>query len=487
MLKIPKEIFRAYDIRGIVDSTLTPEIVFEIARALAFTILEAGETKLVVGRDGRLSGPTLVKALKEGILSTGCDVVDIGAVPTPLLYYATHHLKIPSGVMLTGSHNPPNYNGLKMVAGGKALYGEGIQELYQRVLRAVDLKSHEKEKVHGKEKNHGKKKDHEKEKKHGKEVAQSIQENYMEEVLSTIQLKRSLKPLKVVVDCGNGIASVIAPLLYERLGVEVIPLFCTVDGHFPNHHPDPSQPKNLQDLIAAVRQHKADLGVAFDGDGDRLGVVDNQGKIIWPDRLLILFAEHLLKKNKEALVLYDVKCSRHVEKEITKFNGQSLMWKTGHSYIKAKMKETGALLAGEMSGHLFFQDRWFGFDDGIYAGARLLEIVAEDQVEETRDSLFDRLPDSVVTPEIVIAVLEEDKSRIVEGLVKEAYFENAKISTIDGLRVDFSDGFGLIRPSNTGPNLVLRFEGDSQDSLKRIQSDFQILLSRIVPGLMIPV
>lgn len=457
--EIPREIFRAYDIRGIVETTLTPENVYSIGRALGSLVLEAGEQKIVIGRDGRLSGPMLITALTTGILASGCDVVDIGQVPTPLLYFATHHLNISSGVVLTGSHNPSNHNGLKMILGGKPLYGEDIQAIYHKICSGSFQKGS------------------------GRLTTQSIIEEYIQTILKNVKLKR---PLKIVVDCGNGVASVVAPLLYKQLGCEVVPLFCEVDGRFPNHHPDPGQPKNLQDLIHAVRHHKADLGLAFDGDGDRLGIVDDSGNIIWPDRLLILFAADVLKQFPEAEVLYDVKCTRHVEKEIVKLKGRPLMWKTGHSLIKAKMRETGAKLAGEMSGHLFFKDRWYGFDDALYAGARMLEILCNQT--EKASTLFNAIPDSVNTPEIYIAVSEAEKSQIIFNLLQAVEaskhrFLGAKLSTIDGLRIDFEDGFGLVRPSNTAANLILRFEGDHQEALDRIRALFKQLLSQAAPSL----
>lgn len=453
------EIFRAYDIRGIVDKNLTPEIVTAIGKALGSVVLERAEATIVVGRDGRLSGDTLRRALCDGILSTGCHVVDIGMVPTPILYFATKYLKIPSGVMITGSHNPPDYNGLKMMVGGIALYDESITALATRIQQ-------NRFKVGC-----------------GQYQTQTLLEPYIKAITKDIQ---PLKKLKVVVDCGNGAASIVAPLLYQSLGCEVIPLFCEVDGRFPNHHPDPGQPENLQDLIVAVQQHQADIGIAFDGDGDRLGVVDNQGKIIWPDRLLILFAQEAIKLHPKAVIIFDVKCTRHVAATIKAMGGDPLMWKTGHSLIKAKIAETGAILAGEMSGHVFFNDRWYAFDDGLYAGARLLEIIARDAETLTAAELFATLPDSISTPELVLPVNESEKFGIVDRLLKIANFKQAVISTIDGLRVDFQDGFGLIRPSNTGPNLILRFEGDTVEVLKRIQTEFRLLLQTLNPQWQLP-
>jgi len=456
---IPKEIFRAYDIRGIVGRTLTPQIVEEIGRALGTLVLRTGEKNIVIARDGRLSSQALQDALSEGILSTGCDLVDIGMVPTPVLYFATHFLKIPSGVMITGSHNPPDYNGFKIMVGGKALYGDRISALHA-LIEEKDFNQGE-----------------------GKSRTEDVIRAYVDVIKKDIYLPH---PLKVVVDCGNGVAGRIAPFLYEALGCEVIPLFCEVDGRFPNHHPDPGQPKNLQDLIQAVCHYQADIGLAFDGDGDRLGIVDNEGRIIWPDRQLILFAKEVLLRHPGANIIFDVKCTRHVADMVAKFGGQPLMWRTGHSLIKAKMQETGALLAGEMSGHVFFKDRWFGFDDGLYAGARMLEIVSRAVPDRTASQIFLSLPDSVNTPELHINVAEQEKFERVERLIDLAQFKNAKISTIDGLRVDFEDGFGLVRPSNTGPYLILRFEGDNPETLSKIQAEFRRLLHAVEPRWELP-
>ncbi|MGB6977282.1 MAG: phosphomannomutase/phosphoglucomutase, partial [Gammaproteobacteria bacterium] len=347
----PSSIFRAYDIRGIVDENLTPDIVFAIGQALGSEALAQGENTIVTARDGRLSGPLLLTALQSGILATGCDVIDIGAVPTPVLYFATHTLATRSGVMLTGSHNPPNYNGLKIVLAGQALSGDQLQGLYQRIVEGRLTQ--------------------------GTGVIQqlNVMDDYIAHIKTTVHLAR---PLKVVIDAGNGIAGKVAPLLFKALGCEVIELYCEVDGHFPNHHPDPSQPENLQDLIATVKKTRADIGLAFDGDGDRLGVVTEQGEIIWPDRQLMLFASDILRRQPESTIIFDVKCTQHLPRWIEQQGGNPLMWKTGHSLIKAKLRESQAPLAGEMSGHIFFQERWFGFDDGLYAGVRLLEILSHE-------------------------------------------------------------------------------------------------------------
>ena len=463
--EITQGIFRAYDIRGIVTSTLTPEIVHVIGRALGTTVLRTGERKMVIGRDGRLSGPALYTALSDGILSTGCDVIDIGVVPTPVLYFATHHLQCPSGVMITGSHNPPDYNGLKMMIGGEALFGDRIQALYHEI-EAQDF-------IEGSTPG-------------TLTHSHTIIQEYIQVVSQNVCITPTLKPLKIVIDCGNGVAGLVAPALYEALKCEVIPLYCDVDGLFPNHHPDPGQPENLVDLQKAVVAHQADLGLAFDGDGDRLGVIDNAGTIIWGDRQLIVFAKDILSRNPNAAVIYDVKCTRHLDSQITQAGGRPIMWKTGHSLIKAKMRETGALLAGEMSGHLFFKERWYGFDDALYAGARLLEIVSKNRIKQTVRELFLSIPDSVNTPELKIAVSETTKFSMVERLISLCQFKEGTMSTIDGLRVDFADGFGLVRASNTTPNLILRFEGDTPTALNTIQKAFKKLLWALEPNLALP-
>ncbi len=455
----PKEIFRAYDIRGIVDKALSTELVTDLGRALGTTVLEQGELQILVGRDGRLSGPRLLEALCKGIVSTGCHVIDLGMLPTPLLYFATSHYQIPSGVIITGSHNPADYNGFKIMIGGITLYEDGIQALYQKILRQ-DYKTGQ-----------------------GHIQNRNVEEVYIETLKNNICLKR---PLKIVIDAGNGITGDIAPLLFASLGCEVIPLFCDVDGNFPNHHPDPGQPKNLEMLSETVLLTGADLGLAFDGDGDRLGLVDNQGEIIWPDRQLILFARDILSRHPNAQILFDVKCTRHVALDILKHGGRPLMWKTGHSLIKAKMKETAALLGGEMSGHLFFKERWTGFDDALYAGARLLEIISKNPENQTVAEIFNTIPNSLNTPELMLPVPDLEKMEIMRTLIQNARFDDAEMSQIDGLRVDFKDGFGLVRPSNTGPNLVLRFEGETPQALKRIQNKFRELFQSLELPLTLP-
>lgn len=456
-ISVHPSLFRAYDIRGIVGKTLTEESVYAIGRVLGSLALEAGDRCMAVGRDGRLSGPQLASALCEGILATGCDVVDIGMLPTPLLYYATYVLDTHSGVMLTGSHNPPEYNGLKMMINGTTLAEKEISTISQRIAENKFLSGE------------------------GQLSELEMIERYITHVARNIQLAR---PLKVVVDCGNGVAGSVAPALFRRLGCEVIELFCDVDGSFPHHHPDPSQTKNLQDLIHEVRATQSDIGLAFDGDGDRLGVVTNRGEIIWPDRQLMLYAIDVLARHPGAKIIYDVKCTQHLAKLIRDHGGEPIMWKTGHSLIKAKLAETQAVLAGEMSGHIFFKDQWYGFDDAIYAGARLLKILAATQQDS--GSLFDAIPNSVNTPELKIDIDEEEKFTFMEELIKKANFNAAEHVTVDGLRVNFSDGWGLVRLSNTTPSLVLRFEAESEKVLVRIQELFRELLLAVRPGLVLP-
>ena len=454
---IHASIFRAYDIRGIVDETLTPEVVYDIGCALGTAALSIGERNMVVGRDGRLSGPVLFDSLCKGILSTGCDAIDIGMVPTPLLYYATNVLNTTSGVMLTGSHNPAEYNGLKILLGRETLAESGIKKLYQAVL----------------DKNF----------KIGDGLLSSLEmiERYTVHVAREVKLKR---PLKIVVDCGNGVAGCVAPELYRQLGCEVIELYCDIDGRFPNHHPDPSQIKNLKDLIAAVEQHQADIGLAFDGDGDRLGVVTNRGEIIWPDRQLMLFAKDVLTRQPGAKIIYDGKCTSHLAKMIKELGGEPIMWKTGHSLIKSKMLETQAALAGEMSGHLFFKEGWYGFDDAIYAGARLLKILSEKSDDSS--TLFNAIPNSVNTPELKLDVDEDEKFSLMAQLIERANFASAEQVTIDGLRVNFADGWGLVRPSNTTPCLILRFEAESEIVLAKIQNLFRDLLLTVKSDWVLP-
>lgn len=452
---VPQSIFRAYDIRGIVDETLNPAIVQLLGKAIASEAQAQGQTNLCVGYDGRLSSPAYAEALVAGILSTGVNAIIVGQVPTPVLYFATHHFETGSGVMITGSHNPSNYNGFKMMIAGNALSGEDIQKLYKRIVMQDFAVGQ------------------------GERTEHAIDREYLDIILNDIAVAA---PLKVVLDAGNGVAGSIAPDLIEELGCEVIPLHCEVDGHFPNHHPDPSQPANLQDLIAAVKEHNADIGLAFDGDGDRLGVVTNTGKIIWPDRLLMLFAKDVVSRNPGADIIYDVKCSRRLNGLISSYGGRPVMWKSGHSLIKSKMKETGALLAGEMSGHVFFKERWFGFDDGLYSAARLLEILGVE--DKTSDEVFSEFPEDISTPEINVAVSDENKFSIVEQLCdRKEQFSGGNVSTIDGLRVDYPNGWGLCRASNTVPALVLRFEADDDAALAEIKAKFVMHLKEIEPNL----
>ena len=457
-MNIAKEIFRAYDIRGIVNKTLTNEAVFAIGQAVATRLLENEENQLIIGRDGRLSGPSLAAEFIAGVISTGCNVVYIGQVATPVLYFATQHFKISSAVMLTGSHNPPDYNGIKIVLSGKAIYGDDILALYNRIQQGSFPNGH------------------------GNVITENIDQGYIDYVVANVKLKRSLK---IIVDSGNGVCGDIAPKLYTAMGCEVIPLYCEVDGTFPNHHPDPGDPRNLEDLIKAVREHKADIGFSFDGDGDRLGVIDNRGKIIWPDRLLMLFAQDVLQRNPVATIIYDVKSSSSLKHIIKQFGGVPVMWNTGHSLIKAKMKETNAMLAGEMSGHIFFKERWFGFDDALYAGARLLEILGA--IDANSCEIFAKLPENISTPELSIDVTETSKFKIIDSLIKTAQFNNlVEKITLDGLRVEFTDGWGLVRASNTTPKLIVRFEADTKQALDRIQDSFRKNLLAVEPALILP-
>ncbi|MEO1889638.1 MAG: phosphomannomutase/phosphoglucomutase [Cycloclasticus sp.] len=456
-MDVPQSIFRAYDIRGIVDETLTEAGVLSIGRAVATEALNAGQKTIVIARDGRLHSPRLSESLAKGIQSTGCDVIDVGQVPTPVLYFATHQLDTQSGVMITGSHNPANYNGLKIVIAGDTLSGDAIQNLYQRIERD-DFEAGE-----------------------GSYQEQIMLPEYIGAITADVRLGRMIK---VVVDCGNGVAGEAAPMLLSTLGCDVVPLYCDIDGNFPNHHPDPSKLENLQELIAKVREEEAELGLAFDGDGDRLGVVDSNGNVIWPDRQMMLYAIDVLSRQAGADIIYDVKCTRNLAKVIAKHGGKPIMAKTGHSLIKAKMKETNAELAGEMSGHIFFKERWYGFDDALYTAARLLEIVTS-EFRPTAE-IFAELPDSVSTPEINIALQEGENFSFVEELQAKSTFEDAKIITIDGIRVEFKHGWGLVRASNTTPSLVLRFEADDEVALEQIKALFKEQMLKINPDIELP-
>ena len=468
-MNVPAEIFRAYDIRGIAGSTLTAALVREIGRALGTLARERGApvsggrtafgggTAFAVGRDGRLSGPELCGALMEGLNAAGADVIELGVVPTPLAYFAAHHLGCQNAVMVTGSHNPGHYNGLKMVVGGDALTGEEIQDLRRRVESGGAAPGG------------------------GRRTRADVLEAYVERIAGDVKLAR---PFRVALDCGNGVAGLVAPRLFRRLGCEVTELFTEVDGRFPNHHPDPSKPENLSSLIEELKTGNAELGLAFDGDGDRLGVVTKSGKIIYPDRQLMLYAKDVLSRNPGAEIIYDVKCTRLLGPWIERHGGRPVVWKTGHSFIKAKLRETGAPLAGEMSGHIFFKERWYGFDDALYTGARLLEILAR---QDDANRVLEDLPDAPSTPELNWQLAEGEPHRIVTQLQRLKPFAAARrVLTIDGVRAEYDDGFGLARASNTSPVIVLRFEGDTPQALARIQDDFRKTLQPLKPESRLP-
>jgi phosphomannomutase/phosphoglucomutase len=444
MQAIPHEIFKAYDIRGIVGKTITAENVEKIGHAIGSEARARNLTAIAIGRDGRLSGTELSQALASGIRKSGIDVVDVGMVATPMLYFAAHELCQYSGVMVTGSHNPPEYNGFKIVLGGQTLAADTIQ--------ALRLRIENNNLTHGA----------------GSYSEHAIADAYRTRITGDIKLAR---PLKIVVDCGNGVAGAYAPTLYRELGCQVSELFCDVDGTFPNHHPDPSVPENLNDVIQALKTTDAEIGLAFDGDGDRLGIVTKDGHIINADRQLMLFAADVLSRNPGGKIIFDVKCTRNLAPWIRQHGGTPVMWKTGHSFIKSKLIEEKALLAGEMSGHLFFKERWYGFDDGLYAGARLLELLSR---EKDITATLKNLPDSLNTPELQVRTAEGENHALIVQLQKNAVFDNPQqVITTDGLRVEYPDGFGLARASNTTPVVVLRFEADNDAALKRIQEDFR--------------
>lgn len=456
-MQLPKEIFKAYDIRGIVGKTLTSEIVEAIGQAIGSEATARRQTQICIGYDGRLSGPELAAALARGIRKSGVHVIDLGMVATPMVYFAACHLGTNCGVMVTGSHNPPDYNGLKIVLGGETLSGEAIQGLLKRIELGELFEGD------------------------GSYSQYDIAQDYIFRIANDIKLTR---PMKIAVDCGNGVAGAFAGALYRALGCAVQELYCEVDGHFPNHHPDPSVPENLDDLINALKTGDAELGLAFDGDGDRLGVVTKDGKIIYPDRQLMLFAADVLSRSPGATIIYDVKSTRNLHPWIARHGGEPLLWKTGHSLVKAKMKETGAQLAGEMSGHVFFKERWYGFDDGLYTGARLLEILSR-----TADpsAILQALPDSISTPEQHIKMREGEPHALLARLAQEAKFDGAdRVIAIDGLRVEYPDGFGLMRASNTTPVIVLRFEADTEAALHRIQEQFRGILLAAAPHVKLP-
>lgn len=444
MNNINPAIFKMYDIRGIVATDLSADTVRLVGQAFATECNKQNIKEVCIGRDGRLHSKELSIALTEGLNAGGCDVIDVGMVPTPVLYFSTHHLNTGTGIMVTGSHNPPEYNGLKMSMGGKTLYGDDITALYNLIESAEFNKGS------------------------GSYREEALLDTYLERIVSDVKLAR---PMKIAIDCGNGVAGVIATKLFKKLGCEVTELFCDVDGTFPNHHPDPSKLENLKDICASIKEHDLELGLAFDGDGDRVGVIDDKQNVIWPDRQMILYSADVLSRVPGALIIYDIKSSYNLGKEIIKMGGQELMWKTGHSLIKAKMKETGAALAGEMSGHIFFKERWYGFDDGLYSAARMLEILSKK--EGTSSEIFNALPDSFNTPEIQITFDEGEHHVFMAKFKKSAKFENADISTIDGMRVTWDKGWGLIRPSNTTPCLVLRFEAEDETSLAEVQEKFR--------------
>lgn len=450
MANIAHDIFKAYDIRGIVGKTLTGEAAYLIGKAIAAKAAEKGITRIALGRDGRLSGPGLMAQIQRGFTDSSIDVLNVGMVATPMLYFAAINECGGSGVMITGSHNPPDYNGFKMMLGGDTLAGEAIQELLAIVEKDGFIAAD----------------------KQGNVTEKDISGEYHNHIVGHIKLKR---PMKIAIDAGNGVGGAFAGKLYKGLGNEVTELFCDVDGNFPNHHPDPSKPKNLQDLIAALKNGDAEIGLAFDGDADRLGVVTKDGNIIYPDRQLMLFAQDVLNRNPGAKVIFDVKSTRLLAPWIKEHGGKAIMEKTGHSFIKSAMKETGAPVAGEMSGHIFFKERWFGFDDGLYAGARLLEILS---ASDNPSEVLNNLPQSISTPELNIALPEGSNGhQVIDELAAKAEFEGAtEIITIDGLRVEFPDGFGLMRASNTTPILVLRFEADTQEAIERIQNQFKAVI-----------
>jgi len=454
---VSASIFRAYDIRGVVGKTLTPTIVRQIGRAFGTEAWQRGEQAIVVGRDGRLSSQEMADALIKGLCESGRDVIDLGMVPTPVVYFATHYLNARSAVMVTGSHNPPDYNGFKIVLQGDSLTEEGIQKIYQRIL-SEDFSVGE-----------------------GSYTEQKLLADYSARLQADVKIERKFK---VVVDCGNGVAGTVVPTLLRSIGCDVTELYCDVDGSFPYHHPDPSQPVNLQALIATVKKNGADIGLAFDGDGDRLGVIDSQGNIIWPDRQLMLYALDVLKHQPGAKIIYDVKCSRHLHRVIEQAGGQALMGKAGHSLMKAKLKETGAALAGEMSGHVFFNDRWYGFDDGLYTALRLMEILSKDK--RTSAEVFAELPDAFSTPELMLPLAEGEHFKLMQRLQQELELPDAQLISIDGIRAEFKHGWGLVRASNTTPCLMFRFEADGEQELEHIKMLFRLQLRKLAPELELP-
>ena len=452
-------IFRAYDIRGVFGEELTCEVVHEIAKAIGTIAQKQNQQEIVVGRDGRLSSPELNQVLIEGLLSTGMDIIDIGIVPTPAAYFASHHLNTNNCVMITGSHNAADYNGLKIVIAGNSLYADGIEEIKNYVIS--------------------------KEYKVGDGTLRNvdISSDYIQRISDDINVSKGSLP-KIVIDCGNGSSGAIAPLLFEEIGCDLITMFSEIDGRFPNHHPDPSQPDNLEDLISRVKKENADIGFAFDGDGDRLGMIDSVGNIIWPDKQLMLLAIDVLSRNKGSSIIYDVKCTQYLKSIIESNHGKAIMWKTGHSFIKQKMNEINAPLAGEMSGHIFFKERWYGFDDALYTAARFIEIFSNSKKKPTE--LFGGLPYGISTPELRMFLKENDHNNFMKEFSQNIYNLNANIIDIDGLRIEYDDGWGLVRPSNTSPYIIFRFEADTESALKRIRFEFRNIINLIRPTIEIP-
>lgn len=453
---IPRDVFRAYDIRGVIGEQLNEQAYFVIGRGLSVKLTQLGRKQCYIARDGRLTSETLAHALAQGLLQSGIDVIDLGMVATPVMYFATSTQGIDCGLMVTGSHNPANYNGIKIVLAGRTCLQADIDELYRFVTEGNY--------IHG----------------NGQYATYDILPQYKARLVEDIVVPRRLN---VVVDCGNGVAGPVVPEVLERLGCTVIPMYCEVDGHFPNHHPDPSVSDNLLDLQKAVLNHHADLGLAFDGDADRLGVITNEGEIIWPDRLMMFYVKHLLKKLPGATIVFDVKCSSHLKQMIESGGGIAKMCPTGHSIVKNIMKNTDAALAGEMSGHLFFKDRWYGFDDALYSACRFIELIAQSALPVNEQ--FNDIPDSINTPEIKIPISEQDKFKFMQHFCQDAHFPEGKMITIDGLRVEFPHGWGLIRASNTTPCLVARFEAVDDASLTQIKSIFKQELIKIKPDLAI--
>lgn len=456
---IDKSIFRAYDIRGVVDENLTETVAYQLGLSFGSEASAQGVQQVVVARDGRLTGERLMSHLKRGLKETGMEVIDIGMVPTPVLYFGCELFKTFTGIMITGSHNPSNYNGFKMLLNGLPLAEESIQNLYHRMIEQAYIRAP------------------------GKERSQDIVKDYIQAVVQRVDLK---KKLRIVVDCGNGVVGAIVKDFFAALDVECIELFCEVDGRFPNHHPDPGQPENLQALIEAVKVHQADIGLAFDGDGDRLGVVTNQGEIVWPDRVMMLFVKSILTALPGSKIIYDIKCSHHLGKYIQALGGEPVMYKTGHSLIKRKMKALNSPFAGEMSGHFFFKHRWYGFDDACFSAAILLEILTMDAQQRSFDQIVDELATGFCTPEINVAVTDDTKFELIEKLKRLNSFDTAAIITVDGLRVEYDNAWGLVRASNTTPNLVLRFEGNTEQDLSQIKAQFKLALVSVDDSLLIP-